>query len=107
MENEKKCGCGVPDCCDMRGMLQFLIMWILSQKSLYGSQIADEIGRRRGDRPNPGTLYPALKELLKRGIIQFELEGNKKLYSLTGLGKSALDRCKAWFLQAFGDILKT
>jgi DNA-binding PadR family transcriptional regulator len=106
MENDKKSCCEVPDCCDMRGMLQFLIMWILSQKSLYGSQIAEEIGRRRGDRPNPGTLYPALKELYKKGIINFENAGNRKLYFLTDTGISALNNCRNWFMQAFGDILR-
>ncbi|NHI91964.1 MAG: PadR family transcriptional regulator [Candidatus Lokiarchaeota archaeon] len=106
MTNEKNRFCKSPDCCNMKGMLQFLIMFILSKEPMNGSQIADEIGRRRGDKPTPGTIYPALKELSKKHIINSTEEGKQKIYSLTDLGKEGLVECKAWFKQVFGDILQ-
>ena len=45
--------------CDMRGMLSFTILWLLSKRPMYGQELAMEIGKRRGDKPNPGTIYPA------------------------------------------------
>jgi len=39
----------------MRGMLGFLILFLLSKKPMHGEEIADELAKRRGD------IYPALK----------------------------------------------
>ncbi len=108
-DHEKSCGCDIPDCCSLKGkfhMLRFLIMWILSKEPMYGSQIADEIGRRRGDRPTAGTIYPALKDLTENDIIESRTEGKQKIYSLTDKGKEALTQCHDWFVNAFGDIIK-
>ena len=108
-KQENSCGCNIPDCCSKGGkfhMLRFLIMWILSKESMYGSQIADEIGKRRGDTPTAGTIYPALKDLTSHGIIESKVEGKQKIYSLTQEGKNALHQCHEWFVNAFGDIVK-
>ena len=48
-------------CCDMRGLLSFLILFLLSKKPMHGQEIANELERRKGIRPSPGTIYPALK----------------------------------------------
>lgn len=45
--------------CDMRGMLGFLILFLLSKKSMHGQELAEEIARRKGEKPRPGTIYPA------------------------------------------------
>jgi PadR family transcriptional regulator, regulatory protein PadR len=37
---------------------------------MYGQQLATEIGKRKGDKPNPGPVYPALKELASLGLIR-------------------------------------
>ncbi len=36
-----------PDCCDMRGMLSFMILWLLQKKPMYGDEIAQELGKSR------------------------------------------------------------
>ena len=53
-------------CCDMRGMLGFLILFLLSKKSMHGQELADEIAKRKGEKPSPGTIYPALKSLREK-----------------------------------------
>ena len=63
---------GYPYCCDMRGMLGFLILFLLSKKSMHGQELAEEIARRKGERPSPGTIYPALKGLREMGFITSE-----------------------------------
>ncbi len=49
--------------CDMKGFLSYLILWNLSKKSMNGAKIAKELEKRKGTKPSPGTIYPALKEL--------------------------------------------
>ena len=97
--------CRPPDCCDMRGLLSFLILHLLEKKRMYGMEIADEIAKRKAEKPNPGTLYPTLKLLEKRGLIESSKEGNIKYYKLTQAGKVGLQSAKEFFIQAYGDIV--
>ena len=57
------------NCCNMRGFLSFLLLFLLSKKSMNGQELADELEKRKGDRPSPGTIYPALKSLREMGWI--------------------------------------
>ncbi|MCU0852814.1 MAG: PadR family transcriptional regulator [Thermoplasmata archaeon] len=98
--------CYPPDCCDMRGMLSFLIMHLLSKKDMYGSEIADALGARKAEKPNPGTLYPTLKDMEERGVVQSYKDGNLKYYRLTKEGREGLRKAKEFFIQAYGDILE-
>jgi PadR family transcriptional regulator, regulatory protein PadR len=91
--------------CDMRGMLSFMILWLLSKRPMYGQEVAAEIGKRRGDRPNPGTIYPALKQLAKKGLIEARPDGRHLVYVLTSEGRASLSKSVAYFKQAFGEIL--
>jgi PadR family transcriptional regulator PadR len=93
--------------CDMRGMLSFTILWLLSIRPMYGQELATEIGKRRGDKPNPGTIYPALKDLSSRGMIKAHLEGRNNVYELTDTGRKSLDKALKYFDKAFGDILSS
>jgi PadR family transcriptional regulator, regulatory protein PadR len=92
-------------CCDMRGMLGFLILFLLSKKPMHGQELADEIARRKGEKPSPGTIYPALKNLREMGfIVEEEKEGKTIVYNLTQRGKSALKIAKRRFVKTFLDV---
>ena len=91
--------------CDMRGMLSFMILWLLSKRPMYGQELATEIGKRKGEKPNPGTIYPALKSLRKRKLVQSHLEGRNTVYELTKLGRTSLQNSMEYFRKAFGEIL--
>ena len=88
----------------MRGMLSFMILWMLSNRAMCGEELATELGRRRGDKPNPGTIYPALKVLASRGLIKSHSEGRTLVYELTATGRSTLARSLQYFDRVFGDI---
>lgn len=90
--------------CDMRGLLSFTILWLLSTRPMYGQEIANEIEKRRGEKPNPGTIYPALKELTSRGMITGHLEGRNTVYELTPHGRTSLSKALDYFQRAFGEI---
>ena len=92
--------------CDMRGMLSFYILWLLSKKAMHGEELAQEIGKRRGDKPKAGTIYPALKELKGDGLIKGEKKGKLIVYSLTSRGKKVNKDAMNYFFRAFGDIFR-
>jgi len=96
--------CCPPDCCDMRGLLTFQILWELDREEMNGQQIAEKIAQRRGTKPTPGTIYPALKELKEGGLIVGRKKGRQIIYNLTPAGEKGLEEASRYFLQAFGDI---
>ena len=87
--------------CDMRGMLSFLILFLLSKKPMCGRELTKEIGRRKGSRPSPGTIYPALKALKEAGLIKEKKTGKIITYSLTEEGRRALAQSKRHFCRVF------
>lgn len=89
------------ECCDMRGMLSFLILFLLSKKPMHGQELAGEIGKRKGDRPSPGTIYPALKGLKSARLIEERKSGKTITYRLTPLGSRVLKASKARFCRTF------
>jgi PadR family transcriptional regulator, regulatory protein PadR len=91
----------------MRGMLSFMILWHLSTRPMYGQEIAAEIGKRRGDKPNPGTIYPALKELASHGLIKRRAEGRNIVYSITEDGRISFSKALDYFQRAFGEIFQS
>jgi DNA-binding PadR family transcriptional regulator len=88
-------------------MLSFTILWLLSTRPMYGQELATEIGKRRGDKPNPGTIYPALKDLSNRGLIKAHLEGRNNVYKLTDQGRNSLEKALKYFDKAFGEIFSS
>lgn len=90
--------------CDMRGMLSFQILYLLSKKKMHGDELAKEIGKRRGEKPAAGTIYPALKDLKQKRLIKGEKRGKTITYALTSDGKDEVKYAKIYFVRCFGDI---
>ena len=70
-----------------------------------GQEITEEIERRKGCKPSPGTIYPALKSLRENNFIKEKKEGKTISYTLTTEGKKVLDESKMQFCRTFKDIL--
>ena len=87
--------------CKMKGFLSFLILWLISKKSMTGTEIALELEKRKGHKPSPGTIYPVLKNLKDRGLLSVD---KKKRYSLTKNGKKELEISINTFFETFCDI---
>lgn len=92
--------------CDMRGMLSFQILYLLSKKPMHGDEIAEEIGKRRGDKPKAGTIYPALKDLKLKRLIKGGKRGKTIVYSLTPEGSKTVRQARAYFVRCFGDVFE-
>jgi len=86
----------------MRGLLGFLVLFLLSKKPMHGQEIANELAKRRGEKPSPGTIYPALKSLKDLGFLSEEKEGKTITYKLTPKGEKALEIAKKIYENIFG-----
>jgi len=87
-------------CCEMKGFLSYLILWNLSKRSMTGNELANELEKRKGSKPSPGTVYPLLKELKKNGFVTSD---KNKSYSLTKKGKGELGCACKTFCAIFYD----
>ena len=88
----------------MRGMLSFLILFLLSGRPMCGKELAEELGRRRGGKPSPGTIYPALKALKEAGLISEKRSGKAITYSLTAKGRGVLGKAHVKFCRIFTGV---
>ncbi|HYJ01827.1 MAG TPA: PadR family transcriptional regulator, partial [Nitrososphaeraceae archaeon] len=90
-------------CCDMRGLFGFLTLFLLSKKSMHGQEIA----KRKGEKPSPGTIYPAFKSLRDSGFLEGQKEGKTIIYNLTRKGKKTLELAKGKFSRTFLGVLES
>jgi DNA-binding PadR family transcriptional regulator len=79
-----------------KGLLRMAALKLLSESSMSGTSLAQQIGRvSEGEwRPGPGSIYLILGELLENGLIT-ELPkrgGNVRRYVISGKGKEELSR---------------
>ncbi len=93
-------------CCDMRGMLSFLLLFLISKKPMHGKEIADELEKRKGERPSPGTIYPALKGLKQAGFVKEKKVGKAITYTITERGKAVLKVSKERFCRTFTEVFE-
>jgi DNA-binding PadR family transcriptional regulator len=81
---------GVP-----RGLLRFLVLKMLSEKPMSGTEIIEEIENQTGSwKPSPGSIYPLLSWLQKKGFTE-ELPKDElgfKRYYYTEEGKQFLKK---------------
>jgi len=78
---------GVP-----RGMLYHSVLRMLDTSVMSGSEIAEELERRTGWRPSPGSIYPLLGRMKERGLV-VEVESGEpglKRFGLTDRGREML-----------------
>jgi DNA-binding PadR family transcriptional regulator len=87
--------------CGSKGFLSFLIVWLVRKTPMTGAEITEELERRRGKRPSPGTIYPVLKNLNKNEILAVD---QNKRYSLTEKGQKTLEASIDEFINTFYDI---
>lgn len=86
----------------MKGLLTFIILWLVyKEKKLRGAEIALELEKRKGRKPSPGTIYPALKHLKDQGLI---IDDKDKKYSLTKKGREQLENHLKTFFSTFCDL---
>jgi DNA-binding PadR family transcriptional regulator len=81
------------------------VLKLISKKEMSGEEIREEIKKRKGSKPSPGTVYPVLKFLSKNGFIEESRhKGKMKKYKLTRKGKKELITETRKFCTLFYDM---
>lgn len=89
----------------MRGFLSFIVLRLISKKNMSGEELRQELERRKGSKPSPGTIYPVLKALSDNGWIkELKDSGKEKKYEITQKGKKELQEATKKFISIFCDM---
>src|SRR6056297_3491444 len=72
----------------MKKHLKSLILKLLQQKPMSGSQIIEELNEMMNWKPSCGTIYPMLNKIEQDNLATSQLIDGKKIYSLTKNAKS-------------------
>ncbi|MFH1505535.1 MAG: PadR family transcriptional regulator [archaeon] len=86
---------------ELKGFLSFLILHELKLKAMCGEDLAKRIGQRKGGTLTPGTIYPALKRLRAKKLVQYKRFGRKKMYTLTPEGEKEINNLYKLFSRYF------
>ncbi|MBE9482227.1 MAG: PadR family transcriptional regulator [Chloroflexi bacterium] len=100
----------------IKGSIDSLLLYIISQQPMYGYQIIKDLGRRSGGyfKFKEGTLYPALHRLERAGLIlgkwqSLPGERQRRYYYITNKGNRMLvAKMSQWqeFLTAMNLIIQ-
>jgi DNA-binding PadR family transcriptional regulator len=74
------------------GFLKLTLLKLISKGPSHGYALMQDIENHTDKdwRPSPGSIYPALQELEKKGLISFESVGRQKIYRITPEGEIVL-----------------
>jgi PadR family transcriptional regulator PadR len=91
------------------GMIRLHILHHAEHESIFGAGMAEELARH-GYKISPGTLYPILHGLEKRGYLKSEQERSgksiRRLYRITASGRRALKTAKLRVRELFGELIE-
>jgi len=91
------------------GLIRLHILHHAAKESIFGFGIIEELGRH-GYRLSPGTLYPLLHGLEKRGYLNSSEEADgsrtRRVYRATKLGRKALKESKVKVQELFGELME-
>jgi DNA-binding PadR family transcriptional regulator len=91
------------------GMIRLHILHHAEYEAIFGAGMAEELARH-GYKISPGTLYPILHGLEKRGYLKSEEERSgrsiRRLYKITASGRRALKTAKLRVRELFGELIE-
>jgi DNA-binding PadR family transcriptional regulator len=91
------------------GLIRLHILHHATEEPIFGLGMLEELARH-GYRISPGTLYPLLHGLEKKGYLRASEERNgksmRKVYKATPLGKKALAAAKNKVRELFGELIE-
>ena len=68
-----------------------LVLSELCSNNCTGYQLIKRLQELTEKKPSPGSVYSLLENMCGEGLIEFEQQGKKKLYSITSKGKNAVN----------------
>jgi len=93
----------------LSGLIRLHILHHAVEGELYGHWMIEELARH-GYRMSPGTLYPMLHALERKGFLKSRIKGvgrrARRLYRATRKGRAALEVAKDRVNELFGELIK-
>lgn len=91
------------------GLIRLHILHHASEEAIFGLGMIEELARH-GYRLSPGTLYPIIHGLEKKGLLrskQKQVNGKiRRLYSATPSGRNALQAARQKVRELFGELFE-
>jgi|SRR5690348_180016 PadR family transcriptional regulator len=92
------------------GMIRLHVLHHAVQEPIFGLGLIDELARH-GYRISPGSLYPLLHGLEKKGYLRPAVRRNgrslRKVYRATASGRRALAAAKSKVRELFQEIIES
>ena len=93
----------------LAGLVRLHILHHAVEGDVYGHWMIEEL-RRHSYRISPGTLYPMLHGLERKGYLKSKVEGTgrraRRLYRATKKGREALALAKDRVRELFGELIE-
>ena len=91
------------------GMIRLRILHHADKDLIFGSGMAEELAHY-GYKISPGTLYPILHSLEKRGYLRSSEDRSgksiRRVYGITPAGRRALKKAKQRVRELFGELIE-
>ena len=91
------------------GLIRLHILHHASKEPVFGLWFIEELGRH-GYKLSPGTLYPLLHGLERKGYLRSSNErsgkSSRRMYQATPLGRKALAAARQKVSELFGELLE-
>jgi len=91
------------------GLLRLHVLHHAAEEPIFGLGMAEELARH-GYRISPGTLYPLLHSLEKKGYLRATDRRNgkslRKVYRATPQGRKALEAARAKVRELFRELIE-
>lgn len=91
------------------GMMRLHILHHAAEGPLFGLGIMEEL-RRHGYAASPGTLYPMLHGLERKGYLSSRIvrsgRSARRVYAITEAGQRALDDARLRVRELFGELIE-
>nr|WP_294694262.1 PadR family transcriptional regulator [uncultured Friedmanniella sp.] len=84
--------------------MRIATLLLLAESPMHGYQIMQAMADRTDGawRPSPGAVYPTLAQLEDEGLVTTEVEGGRKLVTLTAQGRDHVEEHRAGWGDPFG-----
>ena len=91
------------------GLIRLHVLHHAAEAPIFGLGMIEELGRH-GYRISPGSLYPLLHGLEKKGYLRSRQQRNgkslRKVYRATVLGRKALEASKIKVRELFRELME-
>ena len=94
----------------LTGLIRLHLLHHAAEEPIFGLGMIEELGRH-GYRMSPGTLYPILHGMERKGYLKSSVRQTgdgrtRRVYRITPLGRRALQSAKTKVRELFGELFE-